>query len=75
MYAAVDRCAGEGSTAGGNQQLVHARGFSATMSTPMSMPSLQLAAPTAFEPKAAVLEGIRWLIDQDPLTVPNRLIV
>jgi hypothetical protein len=33
------RCAGEGSTADGNQQPVHARRFSATMSTPMSMPS------------------------------------
>ena len=32
------RCAGE-STAGGNKQPVHAPGFSATMSTPMSMPS------------------------------------
>jgi hypothetical protein len=32
-------CAGEGSTARGNQQPVHSRGFSATMSTPMSMPS------------------------------------
>jgi hypothetical protein len=35
----------------------------------------QLAHPPAFEPEAAVLEGIRWLIDQDPLTVANRLIV
>jgi hypothetical protein len=34
-----DRCAGEGSTAGDNQQPVHARGISATMYTPMSMPS------------------------------------
>ena len=32
------RCAGE-STAGGNKQPVHAPGFSATMSTPMSTPS------------------------------------
>ena len=31
-------------------------------------------APT-FEPEAAVLEGIRWLIDHDRLTVGNRLIV
>jgi|SRR5215218_8663067 len=36
---------------------------------------LQLAHPPAFEPEAAVLEGIRWLIDQDRLTVANRLIV
>ena len=36
---------------------------------------LQLAHPPAFEPEAAVLEGIRWLLDQDPLTVANRLIV
>jgi hypothetical protein len=35
---------------------------------------LQLAHPPAFEPEAAVLEGIRWLIDQDRLTVANRLI-
>jgi nucleoside-diphosphate-sugar epimerase len=31
-------------------------------------------APT-FEPEAAVLEGIRWLIDHDRLKVANRLIV
>jgi hypothetical protein len=36
---------------------------------------LQLAHPPAFEPEAAVLEGIRWLIDQDRLTIANRLIV
>jgi hypothetical protein len=30
---------------------------------------LQLGHPPAFEPEAAVLEGIRWLIDQDPLKV------
>jgi hypothetical protein len=32
--------------------------------------------PPAFEPEAAVLEGIRWLIDQDRLKVakpPHRL--
>ena len=29
----------------------------------------------AFEPEAAVLEGIRWLIDHDRLKVANRLIV
>jgi hypothetical protein len=31
------RCASEGSAAGGNQQPVHARGFSAMLSTPMSI--------------------------------------
>ncbi len=36
---------------------------------------LQLAHPPAFEPEAAVLEGIRWLIGQDRLTIANRLIV
>jgi nucleoside-diphosphate-sugar epimerase len=29
----------------------------------------------AFEPEAAVLEGVRWLIDHDRLKVANRLIV
>jgi nucleoside-diphosphate-sugar epimerase len=29
----------------------------------------------AFEPEAAVLEGIRWLIDHDRLKIANRLIV
>jgi nucleoside-diphosphate-sugar epimerase len=29
----------------------------------------------AFEPEAAVLDGIRWLIDHDRLTVANRLVV
>ena len=29
----------------------------------------------AFEPEAAVLDGIRWLIDHDRLKVANRLIV
>jgi nucleoside-diphosphate-sugar epimerase len=29
----------------------------------------------AFEPEAAVLDGIRWLIDHDRLNVANRLIV
>ena len=36
---------------------------------------LQLAHPPAFEPEAAVMEGIRWLIDQDRLTVADRLVV
>jgi nucleoside-diphosphate-sugar epimerase len=29
----------------------------------------------AFEPEAAVLEGIRWLIDHERLNVANRLVV
>jgi nucleoside-diphosphate-sugar epimerase len=29
----------------------------------------------AFEPEAAVLEGIRWLIDHDRLDVAKRLVV
>jgi nucleoside-diphosphate-sugar epimerase len=29
----------------------------------------------AFEPEAAVLDGVRWLIDHDRLEVANRLIV
>ncbi len=29
----------------------------------------------AFEPEAAVLDGIRWLIDHDRLEVANRLVV
>jgi nucleoside-diphosphate-sugar epimerase len=29
----------------------------------------------AFEPEAAVLDGIRWMIDHDRLKVANRLIV
>ena len=29
----------------------------------------------AFEPEAAVLDGIRWLINHDQLNVANRLVV
>ena len=35
---------------------------------------LQLA-PTCLRTEAAGLEGIRWLIDKDRLTIANRLIV
>ena len=34
-----------------------------------------LSYTPAYEPEAAVLDGIRWLIDHDRLKVANRLIV
>ena len=35
----------------------------------------QLGYSPAFEPEAAVLDGVRWLIDHDQLDVANPLIV
>jgi hypothetical protein len=40
-----------------------------------SLRSRSSAPTTCLRTEAAVLEGIRWLIDQDRLTIANRLIV